>query len=93
MLYTVGDTLRNQYKWVEQIKPVLSPADIILVCGDCGDGFWNGRYWSKETFYGFLSKQGYVVLFIDGNHENFDTLNKYSVKTWCGGKVLKSAII
>ena len=56
MLYITGDTHGNQYKWVEQIEPVLSPADIILVCGDFGVGFWNGRYWSEETFHDFLSE-------------------------------------
>ena len=29
------------------------------------------------------------MLFIDGNHENFDKLNSYPVETWCGGKVHK----
>ena len=33
MIYITGDTHGNQYKWVEQIGSVLSPADIILVCG------------------------------------------------------------
>lgn len=80
---TTGDTHGNQYKWVEQIETVLSPSDIILVCGDFGVGFWNGRYWSEETFYDFLSEQDYIVLFIDGNHENFDKLNSYPVETWC----------
>ena len=89
MLYTVGDTHGNQYKWVEQIEPILSPSDIILICGDFGVGFWNGRYWSEETFYDFLSEQEYTVLFIDGNHENFDKLNSYPVETWCGGNVHK----
>ena len=69
MIYITGDTHGNQYKWVEQIESVISPADIILVCGDFGVGFWNGRYWSEETFYDFLSEQKYTVLFIDGNHE------------------------
>ena len=36
--YITGDTHRNQYKWVEQIEPILSPADKILVCGDFGVG-------------------------------------------------------
>ena len=29
------------------------------------------------------------MLFIDGNHENFDKLNSYPVETWNGGKVHK----
>lgn len=88
-MYMTGDTHGNQYKWVEQIEPILSPDDIVLVCGDFGVGFWNGRYWSEETFYDFLSEQEYTVLFIDSNHENFDKLNSYPVETWCGGKVHK----
>ena len=89
MIYTTGDTHANQYKWAEQIDAVLSPTDIILVCGDFGIGFWSGRYWSEETFYDFLSEQKYTVLFIDGNHENFDKLYSYPVEIWCGGKVHK----
>lgn len=57
MILTTGDTHGNQYKWVEQIEPILSPTDIVLVCGDFGVGFWNGRCWSEETFYDFLSEQ------------------------------------
>lgn len=29
------------------------------------------------------------MLFIDGNHEDFDKLDSYPVETWCGGKVHK----
>lgn len=39
MIYITGDTHGNQYKWVEQIESVISPADIIIVCGDFGVGF------------------------------------------------------
>lgn len=87
MLYITGDTHGNQYKWVEQIDPALSPGDTIIVCGDFGIGFWNGRYWSEETFFDFLSEQAYTVLFIDGNHEDFNKLAACPVESWCGGKV------
>lgn len=32
------------------------------------------------------------MLFIDGNHENFDKLYSYPVETWYGGKVHKIVI-
>jgi hypothetical protein len=89
MIFLTGDTHGNQYKWVEQIESILTPSDIILVCGDFGVGFWDGRYWSEELFYDFISGQEYTVLFIDGNHENFNKLNSYPVEVWCGGKVHK----
>lgn len=89
MIFITGDTHGNQYKWVEQIEPILSPFDTVLVCGDFGVGFWDGKYWSEEKFYDFLSEQEYTVLFVDGNHENFEKLNSYPVEIWCGGKVHK----
>lgn len=84
MIFVTEDTHGNQYKWAEQIEPILSAADMILICGDFGVEFWNGRYWSEETFYDFLGEQGYTVLFIDGTHESFEKLYSYPVEMWCG---------
>lgn len=89
MYYITGDTHGNQYKWIEQIEPVLSPGDTVIVCGDFGIGFWSGKYWSEETFFDFLSEQEYTVLFVDGNHENFNKLQGYPVELWNGGHVHK----
>ena len=36
------------------------------------------RYWEQQPF---------TVLFIDGNHENFNLLNSYPVENWNGGKI------
>ena len=87
MNYITGDTHGNQFKWVEQIDPVLKTGDRIIVAGDFGMGFWNGRYWSEETFFDWLARQPYTVLFCDGNHEDFDKLEKYPVTQWNGGRV------
>jgi hypothetical protein len=89
MIYITGDTHGNQFKWVEQMQPILGQHDTIIVCGDFGVGFWDGRYWPEEMFYDFLSEQKYTVLFLDGNHEDFDKLNRYPVEIWCGGRVHK----
>ncbi len=87
MIYVTGDTHGNPYKWMEQIDPMLSAGDIIIVTGDFGIGFWKSRYWSEETFFDSLSEQTYTVLFVDGNHENFNQLNTYPVREWNTGKV------
>lgn len=89
MIYDTGDIHANQYKWVEQIHPALSSGDILIVNGDFGIGFWNGRYWSEETFFDWISEQEYTVLFVDGNHENFNKLNDYPVELWNGGRIHK----
>ena len=89
MIYITGDTHGNQFKWLEQIDPVLKEGDIIIVCGDFGIGFFQQKYSSEESFYDFISEQPYTVLFIDGNHENFNLLNSYQVESWNGGHVHK----
>ena len=88
MILITGDTHGNQKEWMEEIAPVLSASDTMIVCGDFGVGFWDGDF-SEAAFYDFLHEQAYTVLFIDGNHENFDQLNRYPISTWCGGKVHK----
>lgn len=87
MIYTVGDLHANQLTWAQQVERVLKPGDTLIVCGDFGVGFWNGRYWSEETFYDHIAEQEYTVLFVDGNHENFTKLEAYPVEQWNGGRV------
>jgi hypothetical protein len=35
----------------------------------------------------FYENKRYTVLFVDGNHENFDALAQYPITEWNGGKV------
>ena len=95
MIYVTGDIHGNQFKWLEQIDPVLKEGDIIIVCGDFGIGFFQQKYSSEESFYDFISVQPYTVLFVDGNHENFELLDDYPVSRWHGGKVhfIKESVI
>ena len=44
MIYVTGDIHGNQFKWLEQIDPVLKEGDIIIVCGDFGIGFFQQKY-------------------------------------------------
>jgi len=57
-------------------------ADYIVICGDFG-------YVStkNDTFLDEMDVLGATILFIDGNHENFDLLNSFPVEIWNGGKV------
>jgi DNA repair exonuclease SbcCD nuclease subunit len=63
----------------------LTKADFVLVAGDAGflwDASPEEKYWHK-----WLRQKNFTTLFIDGNHENFDLLNSYSIEQWYGGKV------
>lgn len=37
----------------------------------------------------FYETKNFTTLFIDGNHENFEELNKYPIEYWNGGKIHK----
>ena len=87
MVYITGDLHGNQVLWYQSINSFLENGDIIIIPGDFGVGFFDGRYWPEEMFYNFLAEQEYTVLFIDGNHENFDKLKNYPISVWHGGKV------
>ena len=87
MIYITGDTHGNQVLWDACINNSLRDGDTVIVLGDFGFGFFDGRFWSEEMFCDYLAGQKYTVLFIDGNHENFERLNAYPVEQWNGGRV------
>ena len=84
-VFVCGDThgllnVKKISKLVEKEK--LTYDDYIIICGDAG------IVWSDETtveFIKFYESLGVNILFIDGNHENFNDLKKYPIETWCGG--------
>lgn len=67
----------------------LTKDDYVIICGDFGL-VWNGEdkrsgnYWLK-----WLDEQPWTTLFVDGNHEDFDLLNRYPVEKWNGGNIHK----
>ena len=61
--------------------------DYMIVCGDFGC-VWNGDK-SDDPQLERLEALPFTVLFVDGNHENFDALGEYPVEQWHGGRVHK----
>lgn len=86
MIYITGDThgTRNFYKLLDNRFKSLTKKDYILICGDCGVLFDPVKSSHMINLYTYLP---YTVLFIDGNHENYDMLAEYAVSSWNGGKV------
>lgn len=88
MLYVTGDTHRMVH--FQKIKNFiaenknLNRDDFLIICGDFGG------VWDKNTLIEDLKpyeELPFMVLFVDGNHENFDLLNQYPIKDWNNGKV------
>ncbi len=63
----------------------LTKDDYVIVAGDFG-GYWDGsedqKWWRK-----WLTEKPFRVLFVDGNHENYDLLNRRPAFSWHGGLV------
>lgn len=85
MIYIMGDTHGDSsYIYNLQHKQNLTQDDYIIVCGDFGF-VWNGDY--KKQFIKLHRCTEATILFVDGNHENFDLLEKFPEIERYGGRV------
>ena len=84
-----GDVRRfSADSFFEQKEYGLTKDDTVIICGDFGL-VWNKDEENKTEKYwlDWLEAKPFTVVFVDGNHENFDRLYQYPIKEWKGGKV------
>ena len=62
--------------------------DYLIICGDAGL-VWQGRDGEDKYWQRWLSRKKFTTLFVDGNHENHNKLDKMPIEMWHGGKVHK----
>lgn len=88
MIFITGDT-HGQHDFAKlrlfanEIN-IADKDDYVIIAGDFG------AIWSEKTLEEDLKPYEslpFTVLFVDGNHENFDLLNSFPVETWNGGKI------
>lgn len=91
MIYITGDCHADFKKFSTDNFPEqkeMTRDDFVIVCGDFG--IWHDtpeeRYWLD-----WLSKKSFTLLFVCGNHENFDRLygDEFEVVDFCGGRAHK----
>jgi len=71
--------------WKESID--FTDENYLIVLGDFGV-IWDAESQKQiEYLTKWLSQKKFKLLFVAGNHENFDLLNEYPIKEWNGGKV------
>lgn len=89
-IFITGDTHKNID--IQKLNTTLFPEqkkltkeDYLIITGDFGM-VWDD---SKEDLYlrKQLNNRNFTTLWVDGNHENFDLIEKYPIKEWNGGKV------
>ena len=81
MIHITGDTHGSLTRVQWYARDRLTSDDLILVCGDFG------MLWSSMPTREEFPKLPCPVLFVDGNHENFDLLADLPRKKMFGGQV------
>lgn len=86
MIYITGDThgVTDFSKLLSPKFSSLSKDDYVIICGDAGILFNPEDCQSIINLYSYLP---FTILFVDGNHENFDIINSLPIENWHGGKV------
>ncbi len=88
MIYITGDVHGMINRFLPENTPMikeLKDNDFFMVAGDFGFLFRMNE--KEEENLSYLESLPFTILFIDGNHENFDALNSFPVEMWHGGKV------
>lgn len=98
MIYITGDThgdfKRFSSKNLKKNLPEVTEKDYIIVCGDLG------LCWAKDKEFEynceFFSQKPFTLLWVQGNHDNYDMLEEYPIEIWNGGKtrhIVKDKVI
>ena len=78
-----GDTHGDGFKRIKDAKTL--GGSILIICGDFGY-VWNNIK-TNDYNLNIINDIGIKVLFLDGNHEDFDLLEKYPKNMMFGGEV------
>ena len=93
MVYITGDCHADFTRFSTRNFPeqkTMTRDDYVIVCGDFG-GIWNFMVQSKDEIYwlNWFAQKPFTLLFVDGNHENFDRLKEYPKVKFHGGMAHK----
>ena len=91
MIYITGDCHGDFGRFHESklacLPFELKKEDYVIVTGDFGL-IWSENMIEKTAFcVKLLKKQPATILWVTGNHENYDLINAFPVSEWNGGKV------
>lgn len=93
MIYLTGDCHGDFQRFTRQQRKrlpyELTDQDYVIVCGDLG------LLWARDrtlTYYlEWISRLPFTLLWVQGNHENYDMIAEYPLESWHGGKIRRIA--
>lgn len=91
MIYITGDCHGDWSRFSTEAFPEqkeMTRDDFVIVCGDFG--LWENDN-TEKWWFKWLSEKPFTLLFVDGNHENFDRLysDEFDIVDYHGGKAHK----
>lgn len=91
MIYITGDCHGDWNRFSTEAFPEqkeMTRDDFVIVCGDFG--LWENDN-TEKWWFKWLSEKPFTLLFVDGNHENFDRLysDEFNIADYHGGKAHK----
>lgn len=85
MVYVTGDMHGCLERLYDKNFRKLKAGDVLIVCGDFGFIF-DGSKLEKQVI-DYLAKRRFVTAFVDGTHDNLNTINRSRETFWHGGRV------
>lgn len=85
MICVTGDMHGDYSRFSDSRIKKLKKGDYLIVCGDFGF-VWDGSAREKRILKK-IGKKPFYTLFVEGCHENFDLLEQYPEREFCGGAV------
>ena len=85
MVYITGDMHGDLTRLYDKEFRKLKPGDVLIVCGDFGYIFSGGK--QERSVINFFAKRKFVTAFIEGTHDNLNTIYRARTTVWHGGAV------
>lgn len=92
MIFITGDIHADPRRFSSKNFPTgkeLTKDDYVIILGDFGLVWDQEESEYEEYWLNWLDNKPWTTLFIAGNHENFDRLEKFPIERWNGGRVSK----
>ncbi len=85
MVYVTGDMHGDIDRLYDKQLRRLKKNDVLIVCGDFGYIFSGGK--TERQVIDYFAKRKFITAFVEGTHDNLDTIGRSRETVWKGGKV------
>lgn len=84
-VYVTGDMHGSLERLYDKNFRKLKSGDVLIVCGDFGYIFDGDK--TEKQVIDFLANRKFITAFIDGTHDNMNTIGSARETYWHGGKI------